>query len=150
MDEELNAVAVDGSGNIVVGGYSSEAINFGCGVLSTAAGEDPVLFKLDPAGNCLWSKAFKVTTVGVSNEVFGLAVDGAGNIYALVTFYGAVDLGGGVLTSAGQSDIAVAKFDASGNYQWAHVYGDASLQLGYNLALDPAGNVIVAGASPAR
>jgi hypothetical protein len=145
IDEEGNAVAVDGSGNVIVGGYSSEAINFGCGVLPTAAGEDPALFKLDPAGNCLWSKVFTVPTVGPADEVDAVAVDAAGNIYILVTFDGAVDLGGGTLTSAGEADIAVAKYDTNGNYQWANRYGDALLQIGYSIAVDPTGNVIVAG-----
>jgi hypothetical protein len=139
-------VAVDSEGNVIVGGYSDGPIDFGCGLLQTAAGDTPVLFKLDPAGNCLWSRAFTVPQTGASDQVRTLAVDVTGDIYVAVTFYGSVDLGGGTMTAVGQSDIAVAKYDADGNYQWALQYGDAGIQIAFGIALDPSGNVLVVGA----
>jgi hypothetical protein len=145
-DEEATTAAVDSSGNILVGGYSSEAINFGCGVVTTATtGQTPVLFKLDPAGNCLWSKAFAVTGAATGDAVNSVGVDAAGNVYIEVTYTGTVDLGGGPLTSTGSSDIAVAKYDTNGNYQWGNGYTDAVLAAGGGIAVDPSGNVLVAG-----
>jgi hypothetical protein len=38
--------------------------------------------------------------------------------------------------SAGNSDIFLARYDASGNYVWAKKFGSASNDIGYGIALD--------------
>ena len=49
------------------------------------------------------------------------------------------------LTSAGNADIFLAKYDASGNYVWAKSMGGTGGDLGNSLALDGSGNVVVTG-----
>jgi hypothetical protein len=72
-------------------------------------------------------------------------VDGQGNSLFVGSFLTTIDLGGGKLTSAGSSDIFVAKFDASGSYQWAKQYGDAAEQDVRSVAADACGNIVVTG-----
>jgi hypothetical protein len=75
----------------------------------------------------------------------GLAVDGAGSVFLTGAFEGSVDLGGGVLLSAGDSDLFIAKFDANGNHVWSKRGGNSALQQGNVLVADALGNVILAG-----
>jgi hypothetical protein len=60
-------------------------------------------------------------------------------------FQGAVDFGDSLLTSAGGTDIVVAKYDPSGSHVWSQRFGDASSQQAFDVATDPAGNIFVAG-----
>ncbi len=58
---------------------------------------------------------------------------------------GAIDFGNGALVSAGNDDVVVAKLGADGASVWSVRYGDASAQSARGVALDAAGNVVVAG-----
>jgi hypothetical protein len=51
------------------------------------------------------------------------------------------------LKSQGGSDIFVAKYDTSGNLQWARGYGNpnTTADVGYAIAVDPSNNVVVTG-----
>jgi hypothetical protein len=49
-------VAVDSSGNIVIGGYAAGQIDFGQGALSATGDFDAFVAKLSPAGEPVWSR----------------------------------------------------------------------------------------------
>ena len=82
---------------------------------------------------------------GTSDDARAVARDSAGNVYVAGVFTGTAVFGSTTLTSAGTGDLFVAKMDAAGTYQWAVRAGGASLEVPYSLALDPSGNVYVAG-----
>jgi hypothetical protein len=66
----------------------------------------------------------------------------------LVTGYftGTVDFGGGPLTSAGGYDIYVAKLSGvDGAHLWSRRFGSTSHDVGYGIAADASGNVLVSG-----
>ncbi len=75
----------------------------------------------------------------------GVALDAAGNIYVAGSFDGAIDLGGGPLTSAGDNDVFVAKLDAGGNHLWSKHFGSVGEDNGMGIAIDAAGNIVVLG-----
>lgn len=54
------------------------------------------------------------------------AIDLEGSILWTGYLTGAVDFGGGTLTSAGGSDIVIAKLSSSGNHIWSKRFGDAA------------------------
>jgi hypothetical protein len=135
-------VAVDGSGDVLVTGDFVGTVDFGGGMLMSDGSPDIFVAKFDASGNHLWSRRFGDTDV---QEGMSVAVDGAGNVCVTGYFYGAVDFGGGVLTSAGSSDIYVAKFDASGNHLWSQGFGDSDVQVGLGVVTDGAGSVCVTG-----
>jgi hypothetical protein len=56
-----------------------------------------------------------------------------------------VDFGGGDLVSAGDDDIFLAKYDASGVHQWSRRFGGAGYDQGYGVAVDASGNAMVTG-----
>jgi hypothetical protein len=93
-------------------------------------------------GALLWAKRF-----GDASEQLGasVAVDSAGNVLVTGRISGKVDFGAGPLVAAG-TDVFVAKLDASGNYLWSKIFGDAGTQYGTSITVDGAGNVLVTGA----
>ncbi|MFO0760745.1 MAG: nucleotide-binding protein [Byssovorax sp.] len=77
---------------------------------------------------------------------WGLAVDGAGNPIVVGDLDGTMNLGAGLLTSAGSTDVVVAKLDgATGAAMWSKSFGNASLQSGQAVAVDAAGAVAITG-----
>ena len=76
----------------------------------------------------------------------GVAVDGSGNVLVTGIFSGTVNFGGGNLVSAGDFDIFVAKYNASGVHQWSRRFGSAERSTsGTDVAVDGSGNVFVTG-----
>ncbi len=145
------AIAVDVAGNVVVGGYFDEAADFdpGAGVvtLTTEPGNDNgFIVKLASDGSLVWARSLASSE---PNAVSGLAIDGAGNIYANGGFTGTADFdpGTGVnnVTSAGESDIYVWKLDNSGDLVWVQTVGNASADGSSGLALDSSGSSHITG-----
>jgi hypothetical protein len=136
------SVATDPDGNVYVAGYFSGTVNFGGVDLVSAGGDDIFIAKFDPTGVHQWSQRFGDA---VNQYCYSVATDAAGNVYLPCGFTGTVDFGGGVLTSAGSSDIALAKFSPAGVHQWSQRFGDTNAQYGFSAATDPSGNVYLGG-----
>ena len=84
-----------------------------------------------------------------SDEMRSCALDAAGNLYVTGLFNGTMDMDPGpgitTLTSAGSADIFVLKLDPQGAFLWARSFGGPGPDIGYSLAVDPQGNVLVTG-----
>jgi hypothetical protein len=132
-------VAVDASGNVILAGYFPGTVDFGGGALTCAGNGDIFVAKFASDGAHLWSRRF-----GDGNAA-AAAVDASGNVIVAGYFKGAVDFGGGALTSAGGYDIFVAKFASDGAHLWSKRFGDGSYQGADAVAVDASGNVIVTG-----
>src|SRR5215216_4011887 len=93
-----------------------------------------------------WAKRFSGSTMISSRSI---AVDAAGNTYTTGYFTGTVDFdpdaGTQILTSAGDQDFYIAKWNATGSLQWAKSIGGTSEDYGNDIALDAAGNIYVTG-----
>jgi hypothetical protein len=103
------------------------------------------LSKFDAAGDWAWTRQ---VGYGPANNAQAVAVDPAGNVYVSGRFTGTVDFDPGPavanLTSAGEDDIFVMKFDPDGGYLWARRFGSAhDIEGGWDLAVDAAGNAHV-------
>ncbi len=135
-------VAVDGSGNVFVAGYFQRAVDFGGGTLSSAGGSDVFVVKYSSSGSHLWSRRYG----GPSDDICeGVAVDGGGNVLLTGHFSGTADFGTGGLTSAGASDIYLAKYSGSGAPIWVRRFGGGSNDRGFAVDADASGNVVVTG-----
>ncbi len=98
----------------------------------------------DGGVSCIEPPIWKKPTGGTANgSAYGVAADGDGNVLATGQFSGSLDLGVGPLI--GQSDVFLAKFDAAGNTLWNKKFGGDGLQVGYAVAADGDGNIILAG-----
>jgi hypothetical protein len=142
-------IAAMPDGNIVVTGQAQgEGINFGSGYIGTGIGTEKDIFltKLDGNnGNQVWAKAFgddNTDQIGYS-----IATDSKSNIVITGSANGSTDFGGGPLTSNGSTsgDLFVASFASDGTHRWSKLFGDISMQVGRDVAVDAAGNVLVTG-----
>ncbi len=104
---------------------------------------DVFVAKFTAGGVYLWSKRLG----GVASEgATSIAVDASDNIFVGGYFSSTTDLGGGALISAGGVDMFVAKYSATGTYQWAKAYGSSGNDSLYSLAVDKrSGDVIITG-----
>ncbi len=73
------------------------------------------------------------------------AVDAVGNVYVTGHFSGTATFGATTLTSAGLTDMFVAKLNSSGAYQWAARSGGSGDDGGTGVAVDGNGRVYVTG-----
>jgi uncharacterized protein (AIM24 family) len=89
-----------------------------------------------------WSQRFGGISVDIGQDA---AADPDGNVYLTGSFKDSADFGGGALTSAGEEDIFLAKFNALGHPLWSKRFGNTASDAGYSVAIDPAGNVYLTG-----
>jgi len=143
-------IAVDAAGNVYTTGEFFGTADFdpGLGVFNlTSAGlVDIFVSKLDANGDFVWAHA---TGGSAGDSGFGIAVDGAGNVYTTGSFVGTVDFDPGPgtfnLISAGDADIFVSKLDTNGDFVWARAMGGTGMHEGQAIAVDAAGNVFTTG-----
>jgi len=140
--QTITDVAFDSLGNVLITGQFEGSIDFGGGPLTSAGGNDIFVAKLDANGNHLWSKRFGDASTQTGGKI---AIDRSNNVLIAGNFEGAVDFGGGPLTSAGGIDICLAKLDLNGDHVFSKRFGSAGDQLCGDLAVDGADNIYLTG-----
>ncbi len=143
-------IAVDGSGNAYVTGYTSNP-NFPTtpGAYQTQyAGTGTFVTKLNATGSALLYSTF--LGPDSTNQPNGIAVDGSGNAYitgktsstAFPTTPGAFQ----TVYGGGNTNAYVTKLNATGSALVYSTYlGGNGADVGYGIAVDGAGNALVAG-----
>jgi uncharacterized delta-60 repeat protein len=175
--DQANAVAVDGSGNVVVTGQSTGSGSF----------EDYATIKYSGAGLPLWTNRYNGPGNGIDYP-YAVAVDGSGNVvvtgasagngssddYATINYSSAgvplwtnryngpgnsgdtaaavaVDGSGNVLVTGdsvgGSGDYATIKYSGAGLPLWTNRYNAGPSDVATAVAVDGGGNVFVAGLS---
>ncbi|MEH2161178.1 MAG: SBBP repeat-containing protein [Nostoc sp.] len=135
-------IAADASGNTYVMGDFSDTVTFGSTSLTSGAGNDSFITKLDSSGNVLWAQKLGGSSYRTSS---GITVDNSGNTYATGFFSNTAAFGNITLTSAGEGDAFITKLDSSGNVLWAQQLGGTSFDLALGIAVDSSGNSYVTG-----
>ncbi len=135
------AVATDGAGNVVIAGKSDGSLP-GANDRSLP---DPFVAKYSKGGQLLWLKSVLDvrTALGTTDTAWGVATDGAGNIYVAGD---TVDTLPGE-DKAGGRDAFIAKFDGNGNRLWAHLLGSTADDTARGIAVDANGNAFIVGSS---
>jgi len=136
------AAAVDGDGNVIVVGGFAGTVDFGGGPLTSAGDYDLFVVKFSPLGVHLWSTSFGDADYDMPS---GVAVDDNGNVFIVGQFSGALDLGGGPLTSAGLRDVFLVRLTPLGVHAWSAGFGDADYDFARGIALDASGDPVIAG-----
>ena len=142
LSQNPTDLAIDAEGGIVLVGTVDGAIDFGQGQLQSHGLVDVFLAKLDRSGKAVWSRRFGDDE---EQEASAVAVAPDGGIILVGSYEGEIDFGGGVLKSAGEDDVYVAKFNADGSPAWSQRFGDSASQKGRAVAIDEHGTASVAG-----
>jgi len=95
-------------------------------------------------GKALWTAHLGGPEADVG---YALATDKAGNVVLVGYYQGTANLGGVPMTSAGQVDFFVAKYDTAGNAMWVRPFGGPGNDMATGIAIDLSGNVYVAATS---
>ena len=133
-------VTTDTRGNVYIAGDFTGTVNFGTTTLTSAGDKDGFVAKLDSDGNVLWADRWGSAD---KEYVNGIAVDGAGNVFAAGSTLKLNPDG-----SQAYCNIQVEKFSAVGTALWAKQIGNANGGNGgaSGIGTDTAGNVYVSGA----
>jgi uncharacterized delta-60 repeat protein len=139
-EDEPTAIAVDGSGNVYITGFST----------GEGTGFDFCTIKYDQNGNPSATWPDVGFGVGVrryvgpgsadkDDKAFSMAIDGSGNV-----FLTGQSTGPG---ASGNPDVLTLKYNASGVQVWVNRLngGQNDFDAAYSIAIDGAGNVYVAG-----
>jgi hypothetical protein len=113
--------------------------------LSSNGREDIYFAKYDWNGNYVWAKSIGTSSKEVSNA---MALDALGNSYITGYFVGQTDFDPSSSTAnltPSNGDIYVAKYDSSGNYDWAFQIGDSDFENGHAIATDNKGHFWAGG-----
>lgn len=149
-NERGQFITLDNTGNVYTTGSFQGTIDFdpNAGVvnLTSNGGDDIFISKIDASGNLLWAKSMGDT---LNEYGYSIGVDASGNVYTTGHFSGTVDFDGTagttILSSNGNEDIFVTKYDASGNFVWAKNIGGSTSDFGRAMAVDANGNVFLTG-----
>jgi len=148
------SISVDGSGNSYVTGVINGSATFGPGeanqtTLTSAGLEDIFVAKHDASGILQWAK--RAGGTGTDGGL-GIGVDGMSNSYVTGWFTGTATFGQGeanqtTLTSAGDRDVFLAKYNTNGLLQWVKRAGagGASTDQGMAVAVDQLGTIYMSG-----
>lgn len=168
--DECNDIAVDGSGNVYVVGYSNNS-----------GTQNVTLAKYNTSGTIQWQRQLDS---GGGDFGYGITVDSAGEVYvgggttgiAFLARYNtsgtlqwqrqlsaagfsnvqsvALDGSGGVFVTGtlpvgANTEMLIARYDTSGALQWQRRLGATGTDVGNRIAADSSGNIYVCGyASP--
>lgn len=136
------AIAVDGSGNVIVSGIVGGTVDFGTGPLMGGGSfTDSFVATFDSSGNTVWAKAFP------SANITSVAADGMGNILLAGLFQGTTTFGGPMLTGTAANNIDLAKLDSSGKHIYSKAFdpGAGANVYATTIAVDAAGNALLGG-----
>jgi hypothetical protein len=169
------SVAVDSTGNVIIGGGFSGTADFDPGAgsvirkssfnpdaigIPSTTHQDLFLLKLNSSGTYLWDRRIPLAPQAVAAVRCGLGVATNGAVYVAGEFAGTVDFDPGAgtsnlastvgVTSGGAAfsttDIYMLKLSPAGAFAWVRrVGGTANEEFG-DLAVDSSNNVLVSGA----
>lgn len=142
-------ITVDAAGNSYIVGFFSGTIDLsgnGTNVLSSAGQRDIFFAKYDAVGNLIFAKG-----IGGSgnDEGNGIALDNTGNIIIVGNFSSFVDfdptIGIALKSSAGSTDIFVAKYDVGGSFVSVVTVEGTGTDRGEHIVRNGNGDIYITG-----
>ena len=137
---------MDYPGNIFVVGVFGGKIDFGVSAsgdsfrLESHDDYDAFVAKLTPKGEHVWRRRLPGSD---DQHALGVAVDSAGAAWVTGTMFGAVQMCGGAIKSAGASDVFLMNLDSSGRTVSFRRFGDDWAQQAADVAVDASGAALV-------
>lgn len=135
-------VAVGANGGVVLTGIFDSTVTLEDQTFASKGGIDSYVAAYSPTGLQKWALPFGGTG---NDEIVHIAVGPDGSIILLVWFEESIDFGGGVIKSAGKTDMAIVKLTAYGKFEWALPMGTLEDEFPSTVAVDLQGNIFVVG-----
>lgn len=148
--EEARGIATDRFGNVYLTGRYGETVDFdpdpGIAELDNAGINDAFFAKYDADGAFLWANSIGGDGNDIGNSI---AVDSFGQVCVTGQYMNTVDFDPGNdtsnLSAAGDIEIFVARYNASGEFLWAGSIGGTSMEESAAIALDAQQNIYLTG-----
>lgn len=130
-----NSIALDIAGNVLIGGTTGDSASFGAIQTSRFGGQDGFIAQYSSIGTPQWAR---ILGGAGEDNITSITADSAGSVYCTGYFSQTATLAGRSMTSAGLTDVFVAKYSSSGASQWAQRGGgpDADFSFGINLNIN--------------
>jgi hypothetical protein len=136
------SITVDSNDRPILTGSFGGTINFGGAVLTSSAGEDLYLAKLETNGDHALSKRF-----AASGNAYGyaVAVGPSDEVVAVGDFDGTIDFGSGPHSANATKSAFVARFDANFVPTGSATYGTSGKTQPRAVAIGSTGDIVVSG-----
>lgn len=158
--DRAERMAIDSGGDVWVTGTFTGTADFGRGPFTSRGIRDGIILELNGLSGAVRNAiqfgggATNGTTKTGDNYGFGIGVYNEGTpeapvdaVYVAGHFSNTMRIGTGPeLSSAGATDVFVAKLDGAGNHVWSQRFGATRKDIAYDLVVDPTdGSVVVTG-----
>ena len=140
------SVCTDVNGNsFISGSFLSPMISFGTYTLSNPSLSNVFLVKYDINGNVQWAKS-STASGGGGGQTYSGSTDVNGNIYITGDYINpSFAFSTYSLTSNGQEDIFLTKYDTNGNVLWAKSFGGINRDVGWAICTFTNGLYVTGG-----
>lgn len=144
-------LVTDKAGNIYLTGFISDHYGwygnpgtFGNITVPMPPGQDSTAYiaKISPSGVFQWVKTFDAVDGERDNRI---AIDSSANVFVTGGFWGTKQFGPQTVTSNGDRDIFVVKFDSSGNQLWVKTAGSAFDDRANGITVDHFNDIYITG-----
>ncbi|MCP5046342.1 MAG: hypothetical protein GY940_04165 [bacterium] len=148
----LYEVVVDNAGNYIITGFIGHHVvggnaDFDGTLLTSRGGFDIFIAKYDPDGHLIWVRqAGSANTDSYWERSWDIIADESNNYYITGGFKGKASFGQKTVTSAGDHDIFIAKYDSNGNILWVTRAGGSKRDHAVALSFHSDGALLIAGA----
>ncbi len=136
------SVASDINGNIYLTGYFTGTAYFVSEEIIGNGSQDIFLAKYDKHGSLQWVVSAGGPLVDIG---YCVTTDGHGNIYLTGLFEGTAQFENTEITSAGESDIFLAKYNNAGDLIWVNQAGGLSSDRAYAISSKNPGEIYLTG-----
>lgn len=144
----VNALTLDNSGNVIIGGRFNGNVDFDPSMSTYTMQSTGVwngfIAKWNSSGAFIWAKQLAGNN---TSEVFALACDASSNVFSIGSFNGSTDFDPGVGTNSltGVNDVFILKLDLTGSFSWANSFTGGGTDVGKVLSINNSGDLIVGG-----
>jgi len=142
------SLATDAAGYVYALGEFQGTAQIGSYTLSatTSGKNDYYVAKYDNNGTVIWATRLGSGSARQTDGGRSIVVDEAGNVFVTGRFYGSTSFGNTVMTSAGLSDVFVARLRSSDGFVlWARRAGGTQDDAGYGVDFDDFGSLVISG-----
>ena len=155
-DDQVTDMVLDHNGDLIVVGTFKNTVTFNAsGTVSLTSymqsassySADAFIAKYSSNGTFQWVNTFGGNSL---DNVVGVEVDDANNVYVLGSFYDSVDysIAPGwqtMIAQPGLADLLFAKYSSTGNLVWAKQLGGPSSDAAVDIAIDHSNNIYLTG-----